>query len=433
MTILKVIVLVVGIPFLTFTYLIFLKKQYYLINGFESACKTGRKTAAEILSITKNTVLKGFTLPKIVWVQENEPEIWAEVKHILLPKDYPRFWLEGKLNIDYSDGASTLLFDMDNKVWSQEILNVFNVSRDVLPDLVESVEYVGDIKEESANRFGFSQTVKVFAGGADNACSAVGSGIVGDDIAMASIGTSGVFLASENRPLKDYHGQLHLFHHAMPNSDYSMGVTLAAGSNLDWHKRTFAPEKSYDELLDNVGDISIGADGLLFTPYIVRKRTPYIDSNIRGSFVGIDTSHTADHFTRAVIEGITLSLKESQKIMENVAGKSFSRIVSVGGGAKSKIWQQTQADVFATPVVTLKAEEGPGLGAAMIAAIGLGWFETFESCTKAFVDYTERIYLIECNVLKYKELLKIYKDIYPSTKNISSKLVNFSKAEDSSL
>lgn len=172
MTILKVIVLVVGIPFLTFTYLIFLKKQYYLINGFESACKTGRKTAAEILSITKNTVLKGFTLPKIVWVQENEPEIWAEVKHILLPKDYPRFWLEGKLNIDYSDGASTLLFDMDNKVWSQEILNIFNVSRDVLPDLVESVKYVGDI--------------------------------------------------------------------------------------------------------------SIGADGLLFTPYIVRKRTPYIDSVILG-------------------------------------------------------------------------------------------------------------------------------------------------------
>ncbi|MGX7104420.1 FGGY family carbohydrate kinase [Globicatella sanguinis] len=214
-----------------------------MINGFESACKTGRKTATEIFSITKNTVLKGFTLPKIVWVQENEPEIWAEVKHILLPKDYLRFWLTGKLNIDYSDGASTLLFDMYNKVWSQEILNIFNVSRDVLLDLVESVEYVGDIKEESANRFGFSQTVMVFAGWADNACSAVGSGIVGDDIAIASIGTSGVFLASENRPLKDYHGQLHLFHHAMPNSDYSMGVTLAAGSSLDWYKRTFASKK----------------------------------------------------------------------------------------------------------------------------------------------------------------------------------------------
>lgn len=378
----------------------------------------------ELLNITKNIALEGFTLPKIIWVQENEPELWDKSKHILLPKDYIRYWLTDTLNMDYSDAAGTLLFDMESKEWSKKVLDKFNIPADYLPELIESSGYVGNVTSELKEVFGFEKEVKVFAGGADNACSAVGSGIVTDTIGMASVGTSGVFLAKENYPLKNYEGKLHLFHHAMSDSNYSMGVTLAAGNSLDWFKNTFAQDKSYDELLGNIGNIAPGADGLLFTPYIVGERTPHVDSNIRGSFIGMDTAHTLDHFAKAVIEGITFSLKESQEIMKEVASKSFEKIVSVGGGAKNTAWQQIQADVFNTPIVTLKAEEGPGMGAAMIAAVGLGWFDNFEECTQVFVEYSDEILPNPGNAELYQEIFKIYKRIYPATKEISRDLTN---------
>lgn len=380
----------------------------------------------ELLDITKNIALEGFTLPKIIWVQENEPDQWEKVRHILLPKDYLRFWLTDILNMDYSDAAGTLMFDMESKKWSKEILDKFQIPSGFLPELTKSTGYVGNIKKDLKEKFGFENNIKIFAGGADNACSALGSGIVSDNVAMASVGTSGVFLAKENEPLQNYEGKLHLFHHATSDSNYSMGVTLAAGNSLDWYKKTFANDKSYDELLENIDNIESGSDGLIFTPYIVGERTPHIDGNIRGSFIGIDTSHTIDHFTKAVLEGITFSLKESQDLMEKIADKSFDRIVSVGGGAKNASWQQIQADIFNTPIVTLKAEEGPGLGAAMIAAVGLGWFDSFEECTEIFVEYSDRVIPNSKNAEKYQKLFGIYKDIYPSTKEISYKLSEIS-------
>jgi len=376
----------------------------------------------EILHITKNIAREGFTLPKILWVQKHEPEIWAQARHILLPKDYLRFVLTGKLHMDYSDAAGTLLMDIDRKVWSEEVLARYEIKPELLPELIPADGYVGDLTAEIQAEFGFGQ-VKVFAGGADNACAAVGSGILDEQTAMASIGTSGVFLSYEKSSAADYKGLLHLFNHAANrNSYYSMGVTLAAGHSLDWFKNTFLPDLDFDEALAGAADIQPGANGLLFSPYIVGERTPYSDSKIRGSFIGIDTSHTVNHFARAVLEGITFSLKDSQYLMEEVADKTFKRIVSVGGGAKNQTWLQIQADIFDSEIVTLAADQGPGLGAAMLAAVGLGWYEDMAACTKDFVQYNEAVQPNRENVAVYETTYAAYREVYPATKEISHKL-----------
>lgn len=376
----------------------------------------------ELLTITKNRSLEGFTLPKILWVQQEEPSIWSKVRHIMLPKDYLGLWMTNNHHMDYSDAAGTLLLNLTSKKWSETLLDKYHIPESYMPSLIESSGFIGYLRDELIAKFGFLKKVQVFAGGADNACAAVGAGIIDRDTALVSIGTSGVFLAPEETSEQSYKGKLHLFHHAIPDSYYSMGVTLSAGYSLDWFKKNFAPEVNYDELLRNINEISAGADGLLFTPYIAGERTPYVDSLIRGSFIGIDAQHTLLHFTKAVLEGITFSLKDSQLLMEKIANKKFKRIVSVGGGAKNKEWLQIQANIFDTQITTLETEQGPGLGAAMIAAVGLGWFETMDECTTTFVNYTDSIDPEPEEVKKYQHVHSIYQEIYNSTKDISQKL-----------
>lgn len=377
----------------------------------------------QTLEITQNIAREGFTLPKVLWVQANEPELWAQTAQILLPKDYLRYCLTGHYHMDYSDAAGTLMLDVRAKVWSPEILAEYDIAETVLPSLIESYGNVGSILPELKERFGFEKDVQVFAGGADNAVAAVGSGILDNTTGMVSIGTSGVFLSYEADASVDYQGQLHLFNHA-DDAYYSMGVTLAAGHSLTWFKNTFAPDKSFDELLANIDQVEPGSKGLLFAPYIVGERTPYTDSKIRGSFIGIDTTHRLDHFARAVLEGITFSLKDSQHLMETVANKRFEKIVSVGGGSKNPHWLQMQADIFNTPITTLRADEGPGMGAAMLAAVGLGWFETMSECNKAFVDYGAVTEPIAENVKTYQKVYAEYRKVYHATKDITHGLID---------
>lgn len=376
----------------------------------------------EVLSITKNRSLEGFTLPKILWVQKNDPEVWEQVRYILLPKDYLGLWMTGNYHMDYSDASGTLLLNLSTKEWSETLLKEYNIPKEYMPTLVESTAYIGDLNSELVDQFDFTQNIKVFAGAADNASAAVGAGIIDEQSAMASIGTSGVFLTPEKTSEVNYEGKLHLFHHAQSNAFYSMGVTLAAGHSLNWFKETFAPNMTYDDLLQDIDKIPAGANGLLFSPYIVGERTPYVDSQIRGSFLGIDTNHTLTHFAKAVIEGITFSLKDSQLLMQNVAKKKIKQIVSIGGGAQNKDWLQIQANVFNTEVTSLVTEQGPGLGAAMLAAVGLGWFDNLEKCAEVFVDYGESVYPQPEEVKKYQEIHEIYREIYQDTKNISYKL-----------
>ncbi|MBF6978548.1 xylulokinase [Aerococcaceae bacterium zg-BR22] len=372
----------------------------------------------ELLAITKNIALEGFTLPKILWVQQHEPENWSKVRHVLLPKDYLVHTLTDKYSMDYSDAAGTLLFDVANLEWSDAILRQFDIDVDVLPTLYQSAQCVGQVSELIASRYGFSQAVAVMAGGADNACAALGAGIVKRGRGMISIGTSGVFLSSEENGDTNYQGKLHLFNHSAPDLHYSMGVTLAAGNSLDWFKNTFARELSFDTLLAGIGDIPIGSEGLLFTPYISGERTPHNDSEIRGSFTNIDIRHGLSHFARAVLEGITFSLKDAQVIMTESSQREFTELVSVGGGAKNADWLQMQADIFNAEIITLETEQGPGVGAAMLAAIGSGVVSSVEECIEKFVKYDNRYQPIAENVDKYRQVYERYVNVYPALKGI---------------
>ena len=341
-----------------------------------------------LIEITKNKALEGFTLPKILWMKEEEPKLWEKTAHIMLPKDYLIFRLTGELATDYSDAAGTLLLDVAAKRWSNEILEKYGIDEKILPKLYNSVDFVGKVSTEYRERFGFEKEIKVMGGGADNACAAVGSGIISTGIGMVSIGTSGVFLSYEEEAHSHYKGQLHLFNHGIPDAYYSMGVTLAAGHSLNWFKETFAPNESFEELLSDIHSIPAGSDGLLFAPYI------------------------------AVLEGITFSLRDSKELMAGLTGRKFDKILSVGGGSKNKEWLQIQADIFDTEIITLTTEQGPGLGAAMMAAVGLGWFNNLNECAGTFVHYKSAALPKSEDVHKYNEVYESYKKVYAATKDL---------------
>lgn len=378
---------------------------------------------AKLLAKTKNLALEGFTLPKLLWVKEHEPENWSKSARFLLPKDYLAYWLTGNQQMELSDAAGTLLLNVTDEKWDMEIAESFGISEEMLPPLVQSMDHVGNIQPIICEELGIEGIVQIFAGGADNACAALGAGIVEENRAMCSIGTSGVFLSYEGQKEQQYHGKLHYFNHVIKDSYYSMGVTLAAGQSLTWYKETFASDETFDQLIVEAQGSKTGSNGLLFTPYIMGERTPHVDSQIRGSFIGMDAGQTRADFTRAVLEGITFSLKDSQELMQEITGKEFTEVISVGGGAKSALWLQIQADIFNTKIRTLKTEQGPGLGAAMIAAMGLDWFDSIEQCVEAFVDYEKEYLPILENVQAYREIYGIYKQVYGQTKELCHQLL----------
>ena len=377
-----------------------------------------------LLDIAKNKALEGFTLPKLLWVKEHEPDIMKQAAVFVLPKDYVRYRLTNKLALDYSDAAGTLLLDVSKREWSAEIAEAVDIPLYLCPPLVESHEQTGCLTPEIAEAMGLNTAVRVFAGGADNACGAIGAGILEPGSAMCSIGTSGVILAYEEDQAADYRGKLHFFNHGEEQAYYVMGVTLAAGYSLSWFKDTFAKDLSYDELLDGVEHIPAGSNGLLFTPYLVGERTPHADADIRASFIGMSGSHTLKHAARAVMEGITFSLRESLDLMR-ASGKSVREIISIGGGAKNETWLQMQADIFNTDVVQLESEQGPALGAAMLAAYGCGWFDSLQACKSAFLRSANRWTPQSETAARYEELFPIYRDIYEATRGLNKRLAAF--------
>lgn len=377
-----------------------------------------------LLSVTRNPALEGFTLPKILWVRQHEKELFDQATIFVLPKDYVRYRLTGELHMDYSDAAGTLMLDVANKAWSQEVLKAFDLPESFCPPLVESHGMVGTLLPEIASQTGLSADTKVFAGGADNACGAIGAGILSEGLTLSSIGTSGVILSYENDKTKDFGGKVHFFNHGKENSFYAMGVTLAAGYSLSWFKKTFAPSESYNEMLAGIENVKPGSNGLLFTPYLVGERTPHADPNIRASFIGVDGTHERIHFARAVMEGITFSLNESVDMFRQ-AGKTVDKVVSIGGGAQNPAWLQMQADIFNATVVSLENEQGPGLGAAMLAAYGCGWFESLEACADQFVKHADSYEPNPEAVATYESLFRVYQQVYAQTKAMNDQLVSF--------
>ena len=380
------------------------KQCEYIMNNF------GEK----VIEITGNKSLEGFTLPKVLWVKENEPENWEKTKKFCLPKDYLVFKYTGNICTDISDAAGTQMLNIKEGKWSEEIANLLDLDLNIYPKIYNSTECVGELNEELREKLNAKGSIKIFPAGSDNPCSALGSGIINKNRDLLSIGTSGVYLKYEEE-YKNYGGKLHMFNNVLPNSCYSMGVTLSAGDSLSWFRNTFAKDKDFDELLSGISKVKEGSNGLIFAPYIVGERTPYTDSNIRGTFIGIDKSHDLNHFSRAVIEGITFSLKDCFSIYED---DSDREIISVGGGAKSSDWLQIQANIFNRKVISLKIEEGPSLGAAIIASVSLNWFDSFESAVKVIVKEKECYYPNEEAVKEYEEVYTRYRRVYESVKNI---------------
>jgi xylulokinase len=379
-----------------------------------------------LLEITKNPALEGFTLPKLLWVKQYEPDVLAKAKVFMLPKDYLRYEMTGEIHSEYSDAAGTLLLNVGEKQWSTELCEIVGVDSSLCPPLVESHAHVGNITAEFAAKTGLAESTKVFAGGADNACGAIGSGILLEGKTLCSIGTSGVVLSYEERNDRDFEGKVHYFNHGEENAFYTMGVTLAAGYSLSWFKDTFAVDEPFEKLLKGLENVPVGANGLLFTPYIVGERTPYADAVIRGSFIGMDASHKRIDFARAVIEGITFSLNESIEIFRG-SGKSIDTIISIGGGAKNETWLQIQADVFNAKIVKLTSEQGPSIGAAILAAYGCGWYESLQQCAEMFIHEAQTYSPIPENVEKYQQLFTLYKNVYVQTKELNKGLNQFRK------
>ncbi|KRK88291.1 xylulokinase [Lentilactobacillus sunkii] len=382
------------------------------------------KMGERFVEITHNKPLEGFTLPKLLWVKENQPEIFKRATTMLLPKDYLRFRMTGKLAIDYSDATGTVMLDVNQQQWSKEILDAFDIPESLCPPLVRSIDETGNVDEWYAEYSGLSTDTKTFGGGADNACGAVGAGIDGPTKVLSSIGTSGVILKYEPKKETNYGGVIQYEDHAIPDAYYSMGVTLAAGYSLSWFKKTFANSEGFTDVVESAGNSTVGANGLLFAPYIVGERAPYADADIRGSFIGIDGIHQRYDFVRAVLEGIIFSFRDILDLYEG-KGSQFDTVISIGGGAKSPLWQQIQANIFNVKVISLQNEQGPGLGAAMLAAVGIGWYKDISECSKVFVQFKD-VFLPEPeSVKKYQKLHEIYRKIYPSTKEITHDLVDF--------
>lgn len=380
----------------------------------------------KLIALAANPALEGFTLPKLVWVQENEPTVFARTRTILLPKDYVRFRLTGQLGMEMSDAAGTLMLDVKRRRWSKEILSSLGIDSAMLPLLGESPDLAGKITAAIAKETGLPEGLPVAFGGADNTCAAVGNGVIGEGIVAVSIGTSGTVIAPTASPLRDKLGRAHTFNHSVPNLWYVMGVMQAAGLSLKWLRDTFggleraiAAETgidAYEFLTAHVAGIAPGAEGLVWLPYLNGERTPHLDANARGVLFGVSPRHTKAHVVRAVLEGVVFGLRDSLEIIRSLK-IPIREIRLTGGGARSATWRQIQADVFEHPVVTINVEEGPAFGAAIIAGVGTGVFRSFEDATERMIKVTRTVEPIAANARVYEKSYRLFRKLYADLKD----------------
>ncbi len=351
-------------------------------TGKQCAEITEKTGAENLINLVSNPAVTGFTLPKLLWLRENEPENWKKVKTVLLPKDYIRLKLSGDKASDVADSSGTLLFDVKNRKWSNEMLEAFEINKNLLPKVYESIEVTGKISKSAAAETGLKSGTLLVAGAGDNAAGAIGMGITEAGKTSATIGTSGVIFAVTDAPKLDLKGRIHTLCHAIPERWHNTGVTLSAGLSLKWFRANFGEGKSFDELTDEAAKIPAGADGAIWLPYLMGERTPHLDPFARAAFVGLTASHTRAHLTRAVLEGVAFSLRDSIEIFKE-SGAEISSVRLGGGGARSKLWRQIQSDVYGKTVEIIEADEGAAFGAAILAGVGFGhWKSVDEACEK---------------------------------------------------
>ena len=387
---------------------------------------TAQIGAARLIELTCNPALTNFTLTKCLWVRENEPANWSRVRSLMLPKDYVRFELTGERATDVADASGTLLLDVAHRRWSKEILGLVEMDESLLPALYESPEICGQVSAAGAAATGLQSGTPVVAGAGDQAAGAIGMGVASPGTVSATIGTSGVVLAATDAQALDPGGRLHTFCHAVPGRWMVMGVTQAAGLSLRWFRDQFGAatngnsdsgSHSYDRLTAEAAKAPPGSDGLLWAPYLMGERTPYLDPTARGMLVGLTASHTRAHVIRAILEGVAFSLRDTFTIFQEneVTVKSIS---VGGGGARSSLWRQIQADVYGQQVETVEAEEGAAYGAAILAGIGAMAWPSVDAACDAVVRIAGNTTPNSADSLVMDKAYAVYRRMYPAMKSI---------------
>jgi xylulokinase len=386
---------------------------------------TDRIGAARLKEITCNPALTGFTVPKLLWVRDNEPENFARLRMLLLPKDYVRFRLTGEFATEVSDAAGTLLLDVPRRRWSQEILDALALSTAQLPRVAESPEPETRVSADAAAATGLKPGTPVVGGGGDQAAGGVGNGIVEAGIVSSTIGTSGVVFAYTDAPRLDPCGRVHTFCHAVPGRWHVMGVTQGAGLSFRWFRDNLASletdeariagKDAYDILTAEAAVAPPGCEGLIYLPYLMGERTPHLDPLARGVFFGLTARHTRAHMIRSVLEGVAYSLRDSLEIFRDM-GVPVQQVRASGGGGRSPLWRQIQADVFNREMVTVNATEGSAYGAALLAATGTGGFSSVVEACHACIRVTDRCEPDAASASRYEQYYQVYRGLYPSLK-----------------
>jgi len=386
----------------------------------QAQCDWLNETLGEqkIISLTCNPALTNFTLTKILWVRDNEPEVFTRFRRILLPKDYVRLCLTGEHAMDVAEASGTLMLDVAHRRWSEEMMGAVALPMSCLPKLYESPEICGRINQQGAAYTGLKLGTPVVAGAGDQAGGAVGMGIVRAGAVSATIGTSGVVFAATDNPAMDPKGRVHTFCHAVPGRWHVMGVTQAAGLSFHWFRdlvRNSSSSISYDELTREAATAPPGSDGVLWAPYLMGERTPHLDPNARGTLTGLAASHTRAHVTRAILEGVAFSLKDTFSLFDEMR-VPVRNVRLGGGGARSPLWRQIQADVYGYEVEILAAEEGAAYGGALLAGVGAKFWKSVEEACDAVVKVQLRISPDPATVKLLKRQYENFRSLYPALK-----------------
>ena len=371
-----------------------------------------------LVDATGNDALTGFTAPKLLWVREHEPAAWARVAHVLLPKDYVRLRLTGEHATDVADASGTLLLDVAHRVWSTEVLDALDLDPQLLPRLVEGPAVSGVVSSMAAEVTGLRAGTPVVGGGGDQAANAVGVGAVSPRVGALSLGTSGVVFVPTATPVTQRQGRVHAFCHAVPDMWHVMGVMLSAAGSLRWYRDTLAPSVAFDELVSEAEAVEPGAEGLAFLPYLTGERTPHADPDARGAFIGLTVRHTRAHMTRAVLEGVAFGLRDGLELMREAGVALPDEFRASGGGTKSALWRQIVSDVLGVPLTGIATTEGAAFGAAVLAAVGAGWFSDVAAATEAMVQ--PRATTSPQRSSAYDRPYELYRSLYPALQPVVS-------------
>lgn len=392
---------------------------------------TQKVGAENLIKITANPALTGFTASKIMWIKNNEPEIYEKCAHILLPKDFIRYKLTGEFATEVSDASGMQLLDVPNRKWSEQVLDALQIDKALLGKVYESPEITGKITKAASDLSGLAEGTVVVGGAGDNAAAAVGTGTVLDGKAFTTIGTSGVVFAHTSKLSIDPKGRVHTFCCAVPGAWHVMGVTQGAGLSLKWFRDNFCHEEMiaaagmkkdpYFLMDKQAEEIPIGSDRLLYLPYLMGERTPHLDPNCRGVFFGLSAMHTRQHLLRAVMEGVTFSQRDSVEVLREM-GVSINEMLACGGGGSSALWRQMLADVYGCPVKTVVSKEGPALGVAILAGAGTGVYSSVQDGCAAVIKTNPPQNPISQNSVEYEKFYKVYRALYPALKNNFSEL-----------